>query len=296
MRLGLVEMEASRDWPCDLCGSDDAAEIVVARDYTGGEPLHVCRSCGFVFVRRRRSAEAIADVWSNEIFGSAYVGHIPAVVARLTYVAQFVDQTLGLRDKRLLDIGGGEGVFLDMIRRPEYGAEVFAVEPSNAYCDAMASRGIACFAGTIEDYLESLEAKPGSFDIVTIMWTLENCQSCRRMLDGAWALLRDGGHIVVATGSRILVPFKKPLHYYLGPGAQDTHAFRFSAKTLRGHLARSHFEAVEVNRFIDNDILCMAARKADRDSEIAWSGDDPDKVIDFFARWHEETAAHYADA
>lgn len=289
------DTDGLRDWPCDLCGADDAVEIDCARLYTEGEPLHVCRGCGFVHVRRRRSAAAIADSWSHEIFGSAYTARIPAVGARLTYVVQFAEQTLGLKGKRLLDIGGGEGVFLDMARGAEYGAEVFAVEPSAAYCEAMTARGIPSFAGTIEDYLASGQAEPGSFDIVTVMWTLENCQSCRTMLDGAWDLLRDGGHIIVATGSRILVPFKKPLQYYLGPGHQDTHAFRFSANTLRGHLAKSHFEVTETNRYIDNDILCMAARKADRSSEPAWQGDDAEAVLDFFARWHTETTRHYAD-
>ena len=292
----MADDDGMKDWPCDLCGSEDAAEIEPARRYTNGAPLHVCRNCGFVFVRRRRSAAAIADSWSNEIFGSAYTAHIPAVIARLTYVAQFVQQTLGVEGKRLLDIGGGEGVFLDMVRGPEYGAKVFAVEPSGTYCKAMAGRGIDCFAGTIEDYLASDQAELGGFDVVTVMWTLENCQSCRVMLDGAWDLLCDGGHIIVATGSRILVPFKKPLQYYIGPGNQDTHAFRFSGNTLRGHLAKSHFEVIESNRFIDNDILCLAARKADRTREIPWQGDDPQAVLNYFDRWHTETKKFYADA
>lgn len=244
-------------------------------------------------MRLRRSASAIAESWSNEIFGSAYTAHIPAVIARLTYVAEFASQTLGLEGKRLLDIGGGEGVFLDMVRRPEYGAKVFAVEPSRVYCEAMTNRGINCYAGTIEDYLGSGRAVSGSFDVVTVMWTLENCQSCRAMLDGAWELLCDGGHIVVATGSRILVPFKKPLQYYLGPGHQDTHAFRFSCNTLKAHLAKSHFEVIETNRFIDNDILCMAAKKVGQSKDLPWQGDDPQAVLDFFERWHSETSQFF---
>ena len=291
----MAEKDTIESWPCDLCGSDEAAEIECARLYTDGEPLHVCCSCGFVHVRNRRSAEAIADSWSNEIFGSAYTAHIPAVGARLTYVVQFTDQTIGLKGKRLLDIGAGEGVFLDMARDPKFGSTVFGVEPSSIYCDAMRDRGVESFAGTVEDYLASDDAKFNGFDVVTVMWTLENCQSCRTMLDGAWDLLRDGGHLVIATGSRILVPFKKPLQHYLGPGHQDTHAFRFSANTLRGHLAKSHFQVVETNRFIDNDILCMAARKVDKSQELTWQGDDADAVIDFFERWHSETTRYYTE-
>ena len=48
--------------------------------------------------------------------------------------------------------------------------------------------------------------------------------------------------------------------------------------------------------FIDNDILCMAARKTDRQQAIPWTGDEPDAVLDFFRRWHADTQAHYATA
>ena len=71
------------EFPCDICGSSDAVEIPHVRDYTGGQPIHICTKCGFVYVQQRRSAEAIAEVWSEEIFGAGYTAAIPAVRARL---------------------------------------------------------------------------------------------------------------------------------------------------------------------------------------------------------------------
>jgi hypothetical protein len=109
------------------------------------------------------------------------------------------------------------------------------------------------------------------------------------MLTVAHRILREGGHLVVATGSRILVPFRKPLNFYLGTNPADTHAFRFSRDTLRGILAVSGFEVTQMNRFLDSDILCMIAQKRDRNAKIAWQGDDYRKVYDFFERWHRET-------
>ena len=50
-------------FPCDICGSEDAVELPEGRLYNDGTPLHVCRSCGFVYCRERRSAQAIADNW-----------------------------------------------------------------------------------------------------------------------------------------------------------------------------------------------------------------------------------------
>ena len=283
------------DYPCDLCGSEDAAEIEVARLYMDGQQLHTCRGCGFVQVRRRRSAQDIADDWSDELYEHKYTARIPAVKARQVYVAEFIDTEIGTQGKSVCDIGAGEGTFLDMLRAPPYDAHVFGIEPSASNGQLMDGLGIANFVGTIESYI-SLPNRQGEFDLATIVWTLENCQSCRTMLDSARDLLADGGHVVVATGSRILTPFKKPLNYYLGPNTADTHAFRFSANTLRGALAESGFEVVGLNRYIDTDYLAAIGRKVDRADKPGWQGDDWRQVVAFFDRWHADTLENYSDA
>ncbi len=285
----------SRDFNCDLCGGDDAAEIEVARLYNGDEPIHVCRTCGFVYVRRRRTADIIARDWSETIYGPGYTAHIPAVKARQTYVADTINVELGLAGKRLCDIGSGEGQFVEIVRG--YGATVFAVEPSPANCRLLAAQGIAHFQGTVEAFRDSPAAWPeAGFDLVSIIWTLENCQSCRSMLDVAWTILKPGGHLVVATGSRLLVPFKKPLGDYFSPIRADDHAVRFSANTLGGIMAVSGFEPVFVNRYLDSDVLLRIGRKTDRKRPIAWSGDDYRAVLNFFDRWHTETHLYYPAA
>jgi 2-polyprenyl-3-methyl-5-hydroxy-6-metoxy-1,4-benzoquinol methylase len=288
-----MRSEDYNDFPCDLCGSEDAVELPHAREITG-QLIHICTTCGFVFVRRRRSAERIAEVWSEEIFGAGYSAAIPAVVARLTYVAETVDREIGLAGKAVCEIGAGEGVFLGIVRGNRHGVgDSFGIEPSRSNCELLAASGIECFNGTIEAYLQSPGARRGGFDLVAILWTLENCQDLRSMLGGAHELLRDGGHVVVATGSRILVPFKKSLHAYLGRNPADTHAFRFSDSTLRGALAVSRFAPVYVNRFLDHDVLSVIGKKSDR--EQPWSGDDYLTVYTFFERWYADSALYFPE-
>ncbi len=122
--------EKYEEFPCDVCGSTDAIEVPYARNYTNGQPIHICKECGFVYVKLRRSAHEIADTWSDELYGDGYTARIPAVKARQTYVAEFVDVNIGLRDKQVCDIGTGEGQFLEINRKEEYGAKVFGTEAS----------------------------------------------------------------------------------------------------------------------------------------------------------------------
>ena len=283
-----------QEFPCDLCGATESVEVPHSREYHQGQPIDICWNCGFVYVKRRRSAERIAEVWSDDIFGHAYTSAIPAVAARLTYVAEFVQAAVGLSGRSLLEVGAGEGRFLNLVRE-RYGADVFGVEPSRANGARLSADGIEHFTGTIEQYATTGASAARPADLVAILWTLENCQDCRAMLDGAYRALKPGGHVVVATGSRILVPFKKPLHTYFGHLSADTHAFRFSAKTLIGLLAVSGFEMVQTNRYIDNDVLCVVARRADRPAPLPWSGDRPLDVYTFFERWYVDTAMYYRD-
>jgi 2-polyprenyl-3-methyl-5-hydroxy-6-metoxy-1,4-benzoquinol methylase len=284
----MTDAAGSGEFPCDLCGSDEAVEVPHAREFTGGQPVHICTRCGFVYVRRRRSAAEIAATWTDEIFGQGYTARIPAVTARLTYVAEILAAEVGLDGKSVCEIGAGEGEFLELARTR--GAGVFGIEPSSANCRLMADAAIETFTGTIEDF-DGGAREP--FDVVAILWTLENCQSCRAMLQGARTLLKGDGHVVVATGSRILVPFKKPLHAYLSKNPADTHAFRFSANTLQGVLAICGFEPTYVNRYLDNDVLCVIAKPAAAGTETPWQGDNYLAVWSFFERWYADTALYW---
>ncbi len=289
-------------YPCDLCGGTALAEVPSSKHYSGGWPIHVCRGCGFVQVALRRSPEAIQKSWADELYRAddkarlsdkTYTARMPAVHARQVFAADFLAEAVPLKSKRVVDIGAGEGDFLAMLQGPGYGAEGFAIEPSAANCKLLKTAGIEAFHGTLEAYMAAGAKR--RFDVATLVWTLENCQSASGVLKAAAAILEDGGHLLVATGSRILVPFKKPLQYYLGAN-MDIHPFHFSINCLKGLLAVAGFETTHANRYIDSDYLCVVGRKAAPGTKIPWRGDDPDAVLGFFERWHRETRDHYKDA
>jgi len=289
-------------YPCDLCGGTALAEVPSSKHYSGGWPVHVCRGCGFVQVALRRSPEAIQKSWADELYRAddkarlsdkTYTARMPAVHARQVFAADFLAEAVSLKGKRVVDIGAGEGDFLAMLQGPGYGARGFAIEPSAANCRLLKAAGIKAFHGTIEAYMATGAKR--RFDVATLVWTLENCQSASGVLKAAAAILEDGGHVLVATGSRILVPFKKPLQYYLGAN-MDIHPFHFSINCLKGLLAVAGFETTHVNRYIDSDYLTVVGRKAAPGTNIPWHGDNPDKVLGFFERWHQETQDYYKDA
>ena len=286
------------EFPCDLCASNDAVEVPYVRYYTNNEPVYICMQCGFVYVRERRSATEIARAWSEEIYSDdfgadTYTARIPAVKARQTYVADFADINVGLKGKLLCDIGAGEGQFLEIVSSEDYQANVFGIEPSQKNCSLLSKKDFPNFNGTIEDYSKSNLFDEQKFDVITIMWTLVNSYSCVKMVSLAYDMLKPGGKLVLAEGSRLLVPFKKPLDYYFSHIPQDLHSFHFSVKALRNLLRKANFEVVEENRYIDSDILCVIGKKVEGEVAQPFEKDNYLEVYNFFERWHVETQMYY---
>lgn len=252
---------------CDLCGST-------------GSPLQqypearICDECGFIFVPRRRSPEEIAASWTAIYRAGGYDPAWPGVRARLFYVAEWLDQTIGLDGKTVLDIGAGNGQFLEYVR--DRGGHPVGLEPDPENARVIRGRDIACHTGSTETI-----AEPGQFDLVTINWTLENCGDCLGMLKYAKNALAPGGYVSIATGSRILVPFKKPLSNYFGKEPADLHCFRWSDRSLSHALGKVGMKTGQTNDFMQRDEMIVLATPG----KLRTVTDDPIEVHQFFAGW-----------
>jgi len=264
--------------PCDICGSTSSLELDEARRFgTGG--VSVCTGCGFVHVKNRRPADEIAADWERIYANGGYTARWPMVEARLTYVAEWYAQTFGgWKGKTVLEIGAGEGRFLEMVR--DRGAYPVGLEPSAEGCRAMRAKDIFAHHGTVETC-----GSVGKFDVVAILWTLENCQDCIGMLRSARANLAPAGHVMVATGSRILVPFKKPISTYFSKNPPDCHAFRFSANSLTNAMEKADLSLAAINNYVDSDWMVAAANATTTDSKTLFRPDDPNEVLGFFRHW-----------
>ena len=282
-------------------GDGDITEIELLRKYTSGQPIHVDKLTGLVFVKNRRSSKEIADDWSNTVYKSdteksfdfQYTGMLPIMKSRHLYAIDTLNKTIigGLKGKSILDIGAGEGYFLKLAR-DHYGAKVFGIEPSQQNCAILEKQKIPNFNGTVEDYFSAF-AETKKFDFITLNWTLCNCSNINDVMKIAFKIINEDGFVMVSDSSRLLTPFKKSLSLYFQASLPlDLHAWFFSFNSIRCLMALHGFIPIfQNNHHEQNDLITIAAKN----TNIGISAkpedffDDYKKVINFFERWDKES-------
>ena len=116
---------------------------------------------------------------------------------------RYVEQAVGLRDARVLDVGCGGGILSEAMAN--IGARVLGIDLSQAVLDVAELHALEgklaveyrCIAAE-----ELASAQPGSFDLVTCMEMLEHVPDPAAMLAALAALAKPGGDIIVSTLNR----------------------------------------------------------------------------------------------
>lgn len=282
-------------------GKGESLEIEALTKASGGQKIHVDKLTGLVFAREQNNAEKTAMRWSEEVYigketlGANYTGMIPIMKARHHFVAETLEQTLpgGIKTKKICDIGAGEGYFLAVVKY-SYGADVLGVEPSEENCRLLKKQGIPSYHGICENVLNDHEELRGSFDIVTLNWTLCNCANCWDAMNVAKELVKDGGYIAVCDSSRILTPFKKSLSLWMQPDEEvSLHPWFFSFNTIRCLMATVEIDPIFQNNHHEQNDLLTIGRKVTKGEQRPKPEEYIDKyqdVINFFERWEKDSA------
>jgi len=168
----------------------------------------------------------------------------------------------------LLDVGCGDGLFLEVARVSGWRIEGIEFSPEGARRSARRlGRPVA-----VGDLARSSHL-PGPFDIVTLWHVLEHLPEPRPMLEAVWRRLAPGGLIAIAVPNLDNLPMQvayraargRPLPLY-ETGEREPHLSHFSETTLRLILARQGFQAIEV----EPDRCALTAPKRSVDAAAAF--------------------------
>jgi SAM-dependent methyltransferase len=148
----------------------------------------------------------------------------------------------------LLDVGCGDGHFLQLARERGFAVEGIEFSPEGARLAAGRLGRPVAVGDLARDHL-----LPGPFDALTLWHVLEHLPDAAAMLRAARERLRPGGLLVVAVPNLDNLPMRlayrlarrRPLPLY-EEGAGEIHLSHFSPETLAGALRRHRFEAIAI--------------------------------------------------
>lgn len=139
---------------------------------------------------------------------------------------------------RLLDVGCGNGDFLDLARHA--GWEVVGIEPDPRAAAAAAKRGINVVQGDVS----ALDSEDGSFDAITISHVIEHVHDPHVLLRACYRLLKPGGWIWLETPNLDALGHKRYGAHWRGLEA-PRHLVIFAPSSLRLVLEEAGFQNVE---------------------------------------------------
>jgi SAM-dependent methyltransferase len=248
---------------CPACGQSGARPWgPVAPDARAGHAIVRCPECSLVFVdpvppeatlpasygpgyyepwQERREERARVRLWNRRL---------ARIEAR---------QPCGA----LLDVGCGDGLFLQVAREAGWSVEGIEFSPEGARRSSRRlGRPVA-----LGDLSEAAGLR-GPFDVVTVWHVLEHLARPAALLEAVRHRLRPGGLIAVAVPNLDNLPMRaayrlargRPLPLYEA-GAREPHLSHFAPGTLLSFLRRQGFERIEIRS--DRCALTWAKRAVD---------------------------------
>ena len=128
-----------------------------------------------------------SNYWLNQFF-------LPKLDARTNKIikprVKFFASNFGkYRNKKILDVGAGFGLFLIELKKKWPNSKLFAIEPSQLMAEKCRSRNIKVFETTIE----KLDVKKRKFDAITCFELFEHLYDPKFFLTKIYKLLNKGG-------------------------------------------------------------------------------------------------------
>ncbi len=221
---------------CVVCGGDRLAA-------TSMNDVRRCESCGLLFRSPRPTQAAIKDSYD---LGSNYERWAAEEAHREPMWQRRVDLLRRHHaGPRLLDVGTGDGRFLESAKRGGFEAE--GTEISGTGAELARKRGFRVATGQFT----SMPIAEGSFDCVTAWHVLEHVPDPGAFVRRAFAALVPGGLFVVAVPNESRSLLKARLGLEKGhPMGEMTfggeiHLSHFQPATLLGCLRGAGFEIVD---------------------------------------------------
>lgn len=189
-----------RDVVCNLCGDSKSKHLFTI--YSSN--VVKCVNCGLVYLNPMPCPDDIARIYdtkdyycNRELQGEAPLGYpdYRMLEGHLIFVAdEILRPVKHIKPGKLLDVGCGMGIMLNRFR--ELGWDTYGVDISTYATDYARNKlELKVFTGVVDD----LDFPDDSFDLVTMVLTIEHLPYPKSTLKAIQRLMKPGATIIIST-------------------------------------------------------------------------------------------------
>jgi 2-polyprenyl-3-methyl-5-hydroxy-6-metoxy-1,4-benzoquinol methylase len=228
---------------CPLCGAEQFAPVVRARDFTvSGREFEIeqCSSCHLRFTQNIPDASSISTYYKSD----SYVSHSDTnrgLINRVYHLVRkrslnnkrrLIEKITGMHKGDLLDLGAGTGAFVQFMHLA--GWKAIGMEPD----DGARERARKMNGVDLLPVSEFMNQRKESFDAITLWHVLEHVHDLHGYLDQLKLLLRPNGKIFIAVPNYLSYDADYYKKYW---AAYDVprHLYHFSPDAMKA-LLRKH--------------------------------------------------------
>ena len=267
---------------CALCGGDDAGLEAAGFDFeyaTAANEFRFvrCRRCDHVYLNPRPQSRDLGVIYPSTYYAYGHAAPNPIVAPLRRFwergKVKLYRELVGEGPRRILDVGSGDGRFLEILR--DAGAREWrleGVEIDAAAAEACRAKGFPTHVGRVEEFRDP----DGGFDAVVMLQLIEHVDDpvaiCRRVFE----LLRPGGHFIVETPNLAGLDYQAFRGRCWGHYHFPRHWNLFSTAALERMLRERGFEIARTESLISTSAWTISLHNWFLDR--GW----PDRVVRFF--------------
>ena len=229
---------------CNVCGGDNARPLWMAIDrlhgFEGQFQYVQCANCGLIYMNPQIAPESVSQFYPPDYAPHQAGSTSTSKNVRKPDLPRMILDSLN-HQSRVLDVGCGNGEFLDRVRQ-FCRCQVNGVDTSgNAVLCAKKQYGLDVFQGEI--LAAPFEEK--SFDLITAWSCIEHMNNPAQAVKKMFALCKPGGFLFIKTPNYDSFAAKlfKDKWYHLDC---PRHLYIFSPSTITALLEKCGFEMVNV--------------------------------------------------
>ncbi|MBI4439654.1 methyltransferase domain-containing protein [Candidatus Woesearchaeota archaeon] len=194
--------------------------------------LFFCNSCGLIQIAQPIPAEIF---YSNYHFFTSWKDQ-PQIPIIINEMESMLDSP---RQKKILDVGCNDGVFLDALKKHGYDS-ILGIEPSRDVYNECVKKGLPCINEFFtKNSALNIVSEHGRFDVVAIRHVLEHIQDLGDFMEAISLVLAPNGVVIIEV----------PDFYYnlksLDYTAWEEHVNYFTSETLSHLLSLSGIHTVK---------------------------------------------------